>query len=555
MKKFIPILLLLTCFSLGSTAASAAETLPVSKLEAGMKGYGKTVLSGKRVDTFPVEILGVMKKVMPDQDLILIRAENDTLVHTNIISGMSGSPIYINGKLIGALAYSWPFEKEPIAGVTPIKNIRNTPGDFKRTSGDNSFKKITTPLVTSGFSEESLESISGKFKKMGLPVQFINGGNPGQNGIDSGAIKNIEPGSAVGIQLIRGDLNMAAIGTATEIDRENNRLYAFGHPFLNSGEIEFPMTTARVQTFIPSLQSSFKIASPEKTIGVITTDRQATVAGELGKKADLIPVKINLNNPAQQAGNSYSVEIIRNKFLTPGLLNSVAANFARAKIQQLGVNKITTNIQVELANHPNLDIQRVTAASQPLDYRPFLELQQLWLNKFQKPEIEKIALDITLERGEQTARITDLWTNRAHVVPGEKITVFAKLEPHRKDEVIKSFDFRLPDDLPGRQIRLSATSAGRLSRQKPAPESLAQVIEFLNNRKNNTGLAVVIAYPGLNMNFYGKRYKNIPPGFARMLRPENNQDIRAIPASIKKIIDTGWLLSGKKSIELPVKSK
>ncbi len=554
MKKLIvTIIFILTIFS-PSTRSAGAGTLPVNELEAGMRGYGKTVFSGQRVDTFAVEILGVMEKVMPDQDLILIRAEGDTLAHTNIISGMSGSPIYINEKLIGALAYSWAFEKEPIAGVTPVENIKNST-DFSAVQNNNNLQRITTPLVASGFSDNSLEYIREKFERLKVPVQFIGGGNPGNKELDFEAIENLEAGSAVGIQMVRGDLNMAAIGTATEIDRKTGKVYALGHPFLSAGEIELPMTSARVQTFIPSLQSSFKIASPDRTIGVITEDRQATVTGQLGRQADLLPVNITLDSPDNNINQDYKVEIIRNEFLTPGLLNSVAGSFAQARLQQLGVNKIITEINLEIDELPDLNIFRVASASASLDYQPFQELQQLWMNKFQKPYVKNVDLNITLEKGDKSAQITNLWADRSHVSPGGEVTVYIELDPHREEKQVRSFDFNLPENLPGEEIYLSAVPGPMLTRREPAPENISQLINNLNRKKNHAKLAVAVEYPGLNMNFAGHQYENIPPAIARMFRPDKNRQIRPLPSMIKQTIPTGWSLSGNQSIRLPVKSK
>ncbi len=554
MKKLGFFLILI--FSLLAPVAgrgAEAEIMEVEELEAGMRGYGKTVFSGQRVDTFAVEVLGIMEKVMPNQDLILIRGEGDTLAHTNIISGMSGSPIYIDGKLVGALAYSWAFEKEPIAGVTPIKNIREGNELFSSGSDNKDFKKITTPLVTSGFSDDSLGFIREKFDRLGLPVQFISGGNPGKQELNQEAIDELEAGAAVGIQMVRGDLNMAAVGTATEVDRENNQIYALGHPFLNAGRVELPLTTARVQTYIPSLQSSFKIASPDQTIGTVVEDRQATISGRLGEMADLIPVEIGLENPERDIKENYSVEIIRNEFLTPGLLNSVAGNFVQAKIQQLGVNKVTTEIELDIESQLDLHIQRVAAASS-LDYRPFTEIQQLWRNQFTEPHVNDASINIKLEKGNKSARISDLWLDRSHVTPGEEVTIFAELNPHRHKREIVSFDFKMPEDIPGEKVIFSAIPASNLARRLPTPQNFPQLVHNLNQTQSNSRLAIAVEYPGLNMNFGGKQYENISPAMARMFSPSNNRAVQPLPSLRKQTRDTGWNLNGNQSLRIPVKS-
>lgn len=554
-KLFLAAIIFLFIFCAGSTRAAENEILPVDELETGMRGYGKTVLDGQKIDTFPVEILGIMENVMPDQDLILVKAEGETLSHTKIISGMSGSPIYINEKLIGALAYSWSFEKEPIAGVTPIEKIRNASKFSAGAGSGEQFKKITTPLVASGFSENSLEFVTDKFEEIGLPVQYISGGNPGEQELDREAINSLEAGSAVGIQLVRGDLNMAAIGTATEINREEGTIYALGHPFLNAGDIEFPLTAARVQTFVPSLQSSFKIASPENPVGIVTEDRQATVSGKLGGRADLLPVEITLETPGDEFQEKYSIEIIRNEFLTPGLLNSVTANFVQAHLQQLGVNKISTSLELKLAENPDLNISRVASTSSVLDHRPFLQLRNLWRNPFQQPDVEKARVHLTLQKGNKSALISNFWTDRSHVTPGEKLTTFVELTPHRKDKQYLKFNFQLPDNLSCKQVRLSALPAARLASRDPKARSLKQMVKNLNTRKNLTKLAVAIEYPGLNMNFDGQQYNNLPPAFARMFAAGNNQKAQPVTSLIEHTEVSEWSLNGQQTIKLPVKSK
>ncbi|MFP4687594.1 MAG: peptidase S55 SpoIVB, partial [bacterium] len=275
-----------------SYARTGADTLPVAGIEAGMEGYGRTVFSGTRIDTFAVKVLGVLENVMPGQDLILIRAESDTLHHTNIMSGMSGSPIYIGGRLIGALAYGWSFGKDPIAGVTPIENIlKSRQIEYSEPEGA---RRIVTPLIASGFSSAGLESLSENLRARGMPVEIMTGGSDKKEKTSA----ELEAGSAVGVQLVRGDLNLAAIGTVTHVDNEG-RVYAFGHPFLNAGQIDFPMTAASVETTFASLQSSFKIASPLQPLGAITEDRQASIVGELGRQPEMIPVNVELSRPHQ----------------------------------------------------------------------------------------------------------------------------------------------------------------------------------------------------------------------------------------------------------------
>ena len=311
--------------------------MPVQEIRRGMKGYGLSVFQGTKIERFSVKIIGVLRKTGSGSDLILARLKGGPLARTGVIAGMSGSPVYIKGKLIGAVAYAWGFSKETIAGITPISEMLQTfrykkkkhhPGfrilgsgktmlhNRSVASANASFRRVATPLVISGIQPGVFDLVSGEMKKLGfLPVL---GGSAGGK-MDTATANKLLPGSAVGVQLVGGDMNMTGIGTVTYNGPEG--ILAFGHPMMRRGFCSFPMTSAYIHTVMPSLNVSFKMGSPIRTVGTIHQDRSPAIAGTMGLKPDTIPVKLSLNYGGKKFRYKYT--IIRDRQLFSRLLASV----------------------------------------------------------------------------------------------------------------------------------------------------------------------------------------------------------------------------------------
>ncbi len=350
-------------------ATAAAETMPLSQIQKGMRGYGVTVFEGSRLEKFDVEILGVLHNIGPGQNLILAKVDSPMVQRAGVIAGMSGSPVYIDGKVIGALAYSWQFAKEPVAGITPIEEMlkiadlgkstaaavvaatpRMTGAEFlgaianQKTNDlfeklENGFanatpasttsgvKPIAVPLSLSSFAPETIARFSKYLDGMGF-VAVPSGS--AATGTSSATSAEFHPGDAIGAVLLNGDFNVAATGTVTFVD--GNRIYAFGHPFLDIGEVSFPMAKSEIITVMPSLASSFKFASTGKIVGAFRQDRSTGIMGMVGDNADMIPIDVTVDGSG--LSQSYHVNIVRHSLLSPLILamaaDSVVANAQRA---------------------------------------------------------------------------------------------------------------------------------------------------------------------------------------------------------------------------------
>jgi len=354
--KILILIALISALSLSVFAQTAAHSVSIadkgtssfmalSQLKEGMRGTARTVFRGSEAEEFNVEILGVIPGAIgPKQDLIVGRLSGGGADRTSVFAGMSGSPVYIDGKLVGAISYSFPFSKEPICGITPIEqmiaifekkeNLKMTASEPKAVSfaelastdwaadfpkspansngllagvsnnsllmavAGQSFQRIATPLTFTGFSQETLNLFTPQLLQAGLvPVSAVGGAAP-ISPIKKADEKTLVGGDSVSMHLTRGDYSLAAAGTVTW--RDGDKVYAFGHPFLSLGTSDLPMSESHVVAVIPSVNNSFKLSVPDAMVGTMTQDRATGVFGKLGQSPKMIPVRINLTTSRGQ---------------------------------------------------------------------------------------------------------------------------------------------------------------------------------------------------------------------------------------------------------------
>src|SRR5688500_9051022 len=383
---------------LAAGLSAQSRTFPVDELKAGMVGIGRTVFEGDRLDEFKVHILGVLRNVIGTRrNLILARLEGGPLAHTGVIAGMSGSPVYIDGRLVGAVSYSLgQFSKEPIAGITPIDEMieaatfggprrqaarvelqmpltpdslraslrqafswmrpfADSPADVQ-VFGDGSvspgigtmLRPIATPLTLGGFEGGFIDPVASAFRDQGfVPVMA---GGMGQTA-SSRTAAPLRPGDPVGVALMSGDLELGATGTVTEVD--GNRVYAFGHPFYGLGPTQFPMTRAYVHTILPSMISSMKIASTGEVIGTVQQDRFTTIAGTLGPGPALIPVTINLTSE-RGTKKTFTMAMVNDQLFTPLLAYLSIMNTLSAYERQNGAASYVVRGNASVKKHGNV---------------------------------------------------------------------------------------------------------------------------------------------------------------------------------------------------------
>jgi len=394
LQRLLPVLGILSLVSVsGAPVARSDEILPFSEVKVGMKGEGRSVFEGTRVSRFDAVVIGLMENIAPKRNLILVRLSGEPVDRTGVLEGMSGSPIYVDGRVIGAVAYSWEFSKEAIAGVTPIEEMLEVqkrgsgepgrsrtvpalpgasplsalfrPNDLVRhfdnylSEGGASAERVASltpirlPLSFVGFPARLIDRLSPDLARAGLiPVQA------GIAGKGQGVTTPLVPGSAVAAKLVKGDVEISAVGTVTF--RDGDRILAFGHPLLNLGPTSLPMSSAVVHTLLPSLSASFKIASAtQDEAGSILQDRNVGIAGLTGVPARLIPVRVEISGNTDRP-QRFGFDVMEDSFLTPYLiyasLNAIVSSSQKdygettVKVLEGSVMKVAGQEDIHLEN-------------------------------------------------------------------------------------------------------------------------------------------------------------------------------------------------------------
>lgn len=524
--------------SSGPDARHDPRFMPPSELKRGMRGVLKTVVEGTRVESLEVEILDVIPDAVPAGDLIMIQASESFLERVpGFASGMSGSPVYVDGRLIGAFAYTFALADHTVGFVTPIQYMLDLL-DMLETSGEGlgpgmlaqapagaqsnggapalalsagggegvgvSTVAFQTPLMTSGFSRRGLERLRADLAPFNLlPVQAGGLGPP-----PAGDPPPLEPGSAIGIQLVRGDVNATSIGTVTYID-ENNRFLALGHGFLQRGELGAVATAAYIHRIIPSLQSPFKLGSPLQPIGVILQDRNAGVAGRLGQEVPMVRLNVHVRDRDLGREKTYRMELVNDEALLTSLLVGSTLSVVDRGLDRVG--RGTAQVFFEIIGdglpapftRSNLFYSEVDVAAVSL-----LELVEsvyaLVANPFRDVRIQEINVFIDVERERRTARIEDARPYPQRARPGDTVEVEVTLRPFRRNTVKERVTIQIPKNVSPGTVGVVVRSGGWGSEEPSEEErpevpeegvsNLAMLVENLANRERNNDL-VVEFYP------------------------------------------------------------
>jgi len=479
--------LLTTVLGLSLAASAAAvDVFPLADVEPGLRGIGKTVFEGERVEEFEVEILGVLDNVGPKQSIILGRLSGGPLARTGVMAGMSGSPVYVDGKLVGAVAFSFEFATEPITGIRPIEDmlagsgaaplqvagdrmelaglLRGENGLLPRASappgGESGLLPIATPVAFAGFSEGTLRVFGERLRTLGLrPLQGLGGRS--RDGFE----QELEPGAMVSVSLIDGDLQVAASGTVTHI--EGDRIWAFGHPFISAGPAELPLRRASVLTLVPNRNNSFKLAASGPVAGKINLDRSAGVGGVLGQEAATVPVSITVNGSDDQDRN-YSLRLARDPSLTPFLLQMSVFSVIDAHERQVGAASVRLQGEARFAGgEPPLRLDNVYAAPGAVGLQAALgtAMPLAWALQSADGEldVEEIELSIEARIGEQATRLARAWAAKQVVRAGENLELTAIFRRADGSELRREVSYRLPGSLAAGELFVTFSEGSRLN--------------------------------------------------------------------------------------------
>jgi hypothetical protein len=507
------------------TTFNEPQTISVDQIHAGMHGAAYTVFQGTKPERMEVEVLGVLKNVNgPRGDLILIRLQGKKVEYTGVVAGMSGSPVYIDGKLAGALSFRiGEFSKEPIAGVTPIAEMleinaldrskpadvprgRSSPGIPSKTSGPGEsattpgvdvasyLKPIETPLAFSGFSEEAVRKFAPEFASAGIvPVMGV------------GSVSNekqpepLEPGSAVSAILVRGDMDIAATCTVTYVDPQ--RLLACGHPLMQFGRTDLPMTKANVLATLPSPANAFKIVNATEPVGAFVQDRHSGIMGVLGKEPEMIPVTLNIHGGPSD--KQFHYEVLNNARLSPVAMMATVFNALRGTNEYGDETTYRMNGHIDVNGYPEVRLQNMFApveGSAPAAYLAAMSLgdrfSRIFDNPYQQPTIRGVQLDFDLVKERRFARLENVRTDVNEARPGDEITVEAVLRPYRGERIVRQIKVHVPTSTSKGMLRILVSDGETLDRLRQGVHTLhrkldlASTISLLNKEHTNNRLYV-----------------------------------------------------------------
>ena len=523
------------------TRANAPELFALEDVRPGMKGVARTVFSGSDTQEFNVEILGVLPGFPgPRQSAIIGRLSGANVDRTGVFAGMSGSPVYIDGKIVGAIAFSFPFAKEPIAGITPIKQMIDL---FNKGSEENPRPKeprpvsfaqlasadwkadlpkpavsgaplvapvsagspllpylgqqmmpIATPLVFGGITQESLSMFAPQLLANGLLPVSGAGGAAAITPLAEVTEKTFPPGSSISVQLVRGDYSLAAAGTVTM--RDGNRIYAFGHPFLSLGASDMPMTEASVVTVIPNANNSFKLAVPGRMVGSISQDRASGIFGLLGQAPKMIPVKVNLHTSRDRT-ETYSYEVATDSFLTPLLLNITLFNTITSSERALGDSTISVQGEIRLKGQEPIKVdRRFSANNSPIMAAGSIAapVSALLTSGFDDVQVDGITLDISSSETKYAGTLERITLDRTEVRRGEKVEVQAFVRTESGKQFVQRIPLEIPNDAALGQLLVFVGDGNALQEGSAAkafvPTDLSQLVRAINTVKKSDRLYV-----------------------------------------------------------------
>jgi hypothetical protein len=588
-------------------ARPATEFFPLKDVRPGLKGVGKTCYVGGKPQEFQVEVLGVLHNMGPGTDAILARFSGGPLEQTGVFEGMSGSPVFIDGKLLGAVAFSWAFPKEAIGGITPIqqmvdafaesveKNISG-PKKVKASSlwnyrlagatlpgtealpgsslqpvlsavGGHPLVPIATPLNLAGFGQAALRFFEPQLRSLGLTVLQGTGraSLQGGSGVSSGDDLPLEPGANIVVPLVRGDMDASAAGTLTYID--GNKLYAFGHPLFDLGFTELPLHKGQVISLFPSLQSSFKIVSTGEAIGTLRQDRGSGIYGILGQKARMLPIHLKLST-SRGTKKDLNFEVARDRLLTPLLVNLTIFNAITSYENSLGVSTIRVKGKIDIKGEKAVDVEsRFTSDSNSPAYAALsiaLPVNFLLQSGYQNLDLQNVDLEIQAQADDRSALLDSVRFDRTEVAAGGVVNLNLLYKKANGEVVQDSYPVKIPTEVtPGPVTIMVADGTTLMSMDAReqgedfVPRDLSQLIKFINNIRKNDRLYIRVYRSEPGAVIKGEGLPALPPSLLSILRSERNAGgMSSIQTSVYmeyELPPAEYIVTGSRSLSVTVK--
>ena len=592
----------------GDAPATTVEVLSIDDVKVGAVGVGKTVLEGTEIVPFQVKILGVLKNVAPGRDLVLSRLSGANLEHTGVIAGMSGSPVYIDGKLLGAVAYAWPYAKEPIAGITPFSQMRDsaqkpTPAelaavsswsvpataengmpwgalDLSRSASEifsdpalsapsavsrsklGDMQAISVPLSAAGFASGSLEQLGRELGPLGM-VPMATGG------VAAGKLPkgSIVPGAPLAVGLISGDMEMSGIGTVTHV--EGGRVWGWGHPFMQSGRAQYLLRAGIIHVVNPRLSVSSKMGSPLEVLGTIDSDVGTCVAGELGDHPDMLPVTLDIRQPDGGPEKQCNVEVVRH----PRLLAPLVASVIRSAVEELGQlpSEVTIDLDavVEADGLKPIVLKNTYSGSAISGSDGVVRMLSqvatitngLARNPFEPATLEAIHCKAEIRPVRSSAAITAARLDSDTLEPGDLLKARVALRPHKGEVIEREICLKLPENLPPGDYVASVCDASshlkHLFNEQPQlmqAQSLSEVAQVYRNQLQDNWQTLYLRVPlkdrGLTVD--GVSLPHLPASAAAVFTSSRASSKKAIRHAMVTRESCPWTVEGETSLKFKV---
>jgi SpoIVB peptidase S55 len=590
-----------------------ADTISVSEIKKGMKGFGLTVFEGTKPERFGVTVIDILKNFRPHQDLILVNTEHPRLEVAKIVAGMSGSPIFFDGRMAGAYAYGWSFGAEPVAGVTPIANMlsdmdrplpkvlrglplglapgssparrapgasggvaapelstpgqaigerfappRSTPPHSKQSPDPAGLRPIATPLFLAGMNGAGRKLAEQWLGPLGFDVMDSGGG------ARSSARSNdpFENGGAIGVELISGDMSAMGIGTVTRV--EGDRLVAFGHPMMEIGVTSLPTSQARVLWFMASTQRSFKIGESVGKRGALVNDRQASIVVDQKAEAPTVPVRLKIVGEPGAPRTEWSFSVAHDPFLTPTLLGMAVSSALTSTAAERREVTYSITSRVRVRGQPEVQIEDFGAgpsgtpdSGQIMQSALLAAVGGLFSNPWQDLELEGVDVEARLTFDQEVTLLRGAELLEPEIEPGEPARVRLWLEPHNQKVVPLVITVPLPKSLTGQDVRIQIRPGYSVPRVKPAPESLRDMVQNLAEPSYPPRSLVFSVENGESgVAYRGLVVDSLPPGAADRLSTTSSAlgplEFRSMSHQIETM---PYYIVGSSQVQVHVKSK
>ncbi len=588
--------------SLGA-APRTVRTMPVGEVRAGMRGYGLTVFQGTQPERFDVEVIGVLNNFRPDQDLVLIRTPHPLLDHAGSVAGMSGSPIFLDDRMVGAYAYGWPFGKDPIAGVTPIANMlaelhrprrlgtfplyspvpvtaaraRDRPpadpflGQERRDAfyalsraapsrahRPGTLQPAATPLFVAGMSPAVAETLANRLAPLGLEV--VEAGGAAGNAPPEGPTA-FENGSSIAVQLLRGDVQATGVGTVTYVD--GTRAVAFGHPMLGAGELSLPTATSRVLHVLASERASFKMAVALRPLGALVHDRQSAVVIDTDTKPSTIPVTLHIRGIPDLVRDTWRVEAVSHRLLTPSLVLSAVASALDASLNDRADMMFRATSTVTLAGHgpqrvvdEGYTTQGVADPSALSRLRLFDLLEAAYANPFGEAAIERVTIDFEARFGREVTELLGAQLASDEIDPGTAARIVLTLRHYGGRVEQRVVEFPIPDAWAGETVDLTLTPGGGVNVERPDPTSLHDILEIIKTGYPTTSLVLSQQRQGRGLSVLGQVVRNLPGAALDTLSPAQDTGRGTVfMTQTRLLLPMGRVMTGTAKLTLTIRKE